>query len=235
MICHDYKCIFVHIPKNAGQSIEHVFINLVDLTWETRAPLLLRQNNRPELGPPKLAHLKADQYVRFKYLTQKMYDEYFKFTIVRNPWSRAVSIYKHFGFNSKVEFTDFIKGVFQTKLLIDMGWFVGPQSNFIYSDTGDLLVDYIGRFENLQNSFNEICEHIGLSEGLMPHVNKSIDVIPTLNLNLKYIVKNLLHKKNKENQFGNNLYQDYYDQESIDIVAKIYKKDIELFCYDFEK
>ena len=31
MICHDYKCIFVHIPKTAGQSIEHVFLN--QLGW----------------------------------------------------------------------------------------------------------------------------------------------------------------------------------------------------------
>ena len=65
MISHHQKCVFVHIPKNAGQSIEHVFINLLELTWETRAPLLLRRNEHPELGPLRLAHLKAEEYVKY--------------------------------------------------------------------------------------------------------------------------------------------------------------------------
>ena len=103
MICHHYKCVFVHIPKNAGQSIEHVFLNLLNLTWETRAPLLLRCNDRLELGPPRLAHLKADEYVRYNYLTQEMFNDYFKFSFVRNPWSRIISIYKYLGFNKKCD------------------------------------------------------------------------------------------------------------------------------------
>ena len=38
MLCHDYRTIFVHVPKTAGQSIEMVFLNKLDLTWEQRAP-----------------------------------------------------------------------------------------------------------------------------------------------------------------------------------------------------
>ncbi|WP_422127914.1 sulfotransferase family 2 domain-containing protein [Vibrio hannami] len=101
MISHHHKCIFVHIPKNAGQSVEHVFLNLLGLNWETRAPLLLRYNDKPELGPPRLAHLKANEYVRYNYLTQEMFDDYFKFAFVRNPWSRTVSMYKYLGYSKK--------------------------------------------------------------------------------------------------------------------------------------
>lgn len=233
MICHHHKCIFIHIPKNAGQSIEHVFIKQLGLTWETRAPLLLRSNNRPELGPPKLAHLRADQYIKCKYLTQEMFDSYFKFTIVRNPWSRVVSIYKHFGYNNKLEFHAFIKGVFQTKLLAENHWFVGPQHNFICSDSGDQLVDFIGRFEDLQNSFDKISKRVELTDSMLPHVNNSIDKMPNLISKPKSIVRRFTNFKKNKSRFRHNTYQDYYDQESIDIVAKIYKKDIAFFCYDF--
>jgi hypothetical protein len=77
------KSIFVHIPKNAGQSIEHVL-----------APLLLTYNNNPELGPPRLAHLKAREYVSCKYLTREQFDDYFKFAFVRDPgteWSQPIN------------------------------------------------------------------------------------------------------------------------------------------------
>jgi hypothetical protein len=57
MISHKRKCVFVHIPKCAGQSIESVFVNDAGLTWEDRAPLLLRPNANNRVGLPFLAHL----------------------------------------------------------------------------------------------------------------------------------------------------------------------------------
>jgi hypothetical protein len=77
MLCHHDRCIFVHVPKTAGQSIEHVFLDRVGLTWETRAPLLLRPNDQPRLGPPRLAHLKAREYVACKYVTPEQFAGYF--------------------------------------------------------------------------------------------------------------------------------------------------------------
>ena len=57
MISHHHKCVFIHIPKNAGQSIENLFLELLNLTWETKAPLLLRPNDCLELGPRYLTTL----------------------------------------------------------------------------------------------------------------------------------------------------------------------------------
>jgi hypothetical protein len=192
MICHDYKCIFVHIPKTAGQSIEHVFLNLLGLKWGTRAPLLLRYNDRPELGPPRLAHLKADQYVRYKYLTQEIFDDYFKFSFVRNPWSRVVSMYKYLGFNKKCDFKTFLTGEFKNKIFKDEYWFVGPQSEFVCAPNGDILVDYIGRFEDLQNGFDYVCREIGIPPTTLPHVNESKGVNKILNVRSKKHPKPLL-------------------------------------------
>jgi len=208
MLCHHYKCIFVHIPKNAGQSVERVFLNLLGLTWRTRAPLLLRANQNPALGPPRLAHLKADEYVRYQYVPQIMFDEYFKFAFVRNPWCRLVSLYKYLEYVNKCDFKTFLFSEFKKTLTKEMPWFISPQRDFICSDDGTLLVDYIGRFESLQNDFNVVCEKIGIPKTKLPHINKSpASVSPA--------------------------YQDYYDEESMEFVAQFYQKDIEMFDYNF--
>ena len=44
MICHQYRCVFVYIPKTAGMSIEQVFLDLLGLSWKTRERLLLGGN-----------------------------------------------------------------------------------------------------------------------------------------------------------------------------------------------
>ena len=53
----------------AGQSIEQVFLNSLGLTYETRKPLLLMPNAQPKIGLPYLAHLKADEYVKYHYIS----------------------------------------------------------------------------------------------------------------------------------------------------------------------
>ena len=104
MLSQKYKCIFVHIPKVAGQSIEHAFLDLHGLTWDERALLLLRQNKDPKAGPPRLAHLKASEYVSCGHITQELFDSYFKFSFVRNPWSRVVSITFHYFYRNYCSF-----------------------------------------------------------------------------------------------------------------------------------
>lgn len=175
MISHHHRCVFVHIPKNAGQSIEQVFLELLGLTWQTRAPLLLRHNDRSELGPPKLAHLKWWEYVAHKYMTQKPFDEYFKFVFVRNPWARVVSMYKYFGFHRKCSFKDFLMKDFRSRIWSEFHWFVGPQSGFICNDDGRLMIDFVGRVENLQPDFQQVCQGIGL-----PPIASHISTYPRL-------------------------------------------------------
>jgi len=233
MICHQYKCVYVHIPKTGGQSIERVFMDLLGLTWETRAPLLLRINDRPEVGPPRLAHLKAEQYVRFNYLSQEAFDDYFKFAFVRNPWGRMVSIYKFMGFDKKIDFKPFLLGMFKKYIFEQQNWFVGPQSDFVYSREGELLVDFLGRFEDLEHGFDYVCEQIGIPATILPHINQSgsrRSVFETANeqsdgspVALPEIWKPIAHQN----------YQDYYDQDTLDCVSQLYRSDIKLFGYQF--
>lgn len=67
MITHDYKLIFIHVPKCAGRSINDVFNQRFD-------------------------HFTARYYEK-EYADQ--WKKYTKFTIVRNPFDRLVSIYTY--------------------------------------------------------------------------------------------------------------------------------------------
>lgn len=217
MICHKYKCIFVHIPKTAGQSIEHVFLNLLGLSWEEREPLLLKFNYDKNLGPPRLAHLKAQEYLKYNYISQSMFDSYFKFSFVRNPWSRIVSFYNYRRYYQLFSFKHFVTKKLKNKILERDYWFIGPQYEFIMNHNGDIIVDYIGRFENLQNDFDVICNALGLKDVKLPHVNKAREA----SFMQKFFRKSKRH------------YSEYYDKETKEIVENAYKKDIQIFNYSF--
>jgi hypothetical protein len=230
MICHQYKCIFVHIPKNAGQSIEHVFLSNLGMSWELRAPLLLRENNLPELGPPSLSHLHAVDYVRKNYISEEIFDEFFKFSFVRNPWSRLVSMYTYLGYFRFYEFNYFVQKVVPKLLCSSKSWFVGPQAKYLYAEDGRCLMDFVGRFESLQVDFNTVCGHVGLEHINVPHVNKGKNTGGGI---IKRIGKFSIEKITAGYIPRYDSYRAYYSQESIDKVACLYKDDVEKFRYDF--
>ena len=91
-----------------GPEHRDVLPGRIGLEWETRAPLLLRLNDVPALGPPRLAHLKAHEYVEKKWMTPAQFDEYFKFAFVRNPWDRIASFYRFLGFDRRCSFSRFV-------------------------------------------------------------------------------------------------------------------------------
>jgi hypothetical protein len=217
MVSHHFKCIFVHVPKTAGQSIEQVFLDALGRTWETRAPLLMRYNPDPGLGPPLLAHLKAQEYVLHGHVAPETFQEYFTFGFVRNPWDRMVSLYRQFGYEGKYGFKNFLRNTFTHDICRTKYWFICPQVEYLHDKRGDSLVDFIGRYENLEKDFKKICTALGLPEVQLPLVNDSQK-----------------RRNNKEANSGSRVnWKLYYDNECIDFVAKFYKKDIECFNYVF--
>jgi hypothetical protein len=230
MLSRDYKCIFVHIPKVAGQSIERVFLGLHGLSWENRAPLLLRPNDNPALGPPRLAHLKASEYVTCGHVTQEDFDSFFKFSFVRNPWSRLVSVYRYLGLARDMPFKRFLVEKFSGEEEWEPRLFCVPQYDFLFNENNRQLVDYIGRFEDLQAGFDHVCASIGLSPITLPHANKSGSdhgVVSALKQTARWISP--LHRKYDEHDH----YTKYYDNESIELVARIHSRDLEAFGYQY--
>lgn len=233
MICHDTRSVFVHIPKSAGQSIEHVFLERLGLNWETRAPLLLRKREPSELGPPRLSHLLAREYVPYGYLSERRFHSYFKFSFVRNPWSRLVSIYKYLGYEPHLRFRTFVTGPFRRKLFQERHWFVRPQSDFVYDDSGRLLVDFVGRMERLQPDFDEVCRRLGLPPTPVPHVNRSDSAQKEAGLaaGVRRCVPWLGQGRGASHSKD---YRTYYDAEAIAVVEDLYGIDIERFGYTFD-
>lgn len=148
------------------------------------------------------------------------YQTHFKFTFVRNPWARILSTYhdkvkKQWSDTYPEEYHHFRIKRYKRFAGKDFKYFI---NNFnLNQDRHTMtqeslfpvdIVDYIGKFENLQQDFDTVCSKIGLDPHPLPHKNSSKPA------NYKH-------------------YTEYYDEETREIVAKKYAKDIELFGYEF--
>jgi hypothetical protein len=213
LISHKYKIIFIHIPKCAGSSIEYYF----DI-----APFKWKQTNRLHLtGWDKqlkihLQHAPSKTLLDNKLISEECWNSYFKFAFVRNPWDKAFSDYYWMMKDRKVEGTfeeylsasgPFAVSLNDSKQMHYRGDHLKPQHEFIYDNDGNLLVDFVGRFENLEEDFKMICQSANIKYSGLPHVKKSIE------------------KKIDYHQF--------YDETKMKLVADKYEKDIELFDYKF--
>jgi hypothetical protein len=232
VICHPYRCLFVHVPKTAGMSIEHVFVRLVGLSWETRAPLLLRANDDPVLGPPRLAHLKAGEYLTCGYLSPQQFESYFKFSFVRNPWDRIVSEYKYRGYPVKIDFKTYLLNYLPAPGWTDTYCHIVPQYDFLHDREGKCLVDFVGRYENLQTDFDSVCARLGIVRTPLPRVNRSLDDAgPASFRELRKRLRRAIWTRERQHTFGS--YPEYYDDESREFVGRMFRKDVEAFNYSF--
>ena len=136
--------------------------------------------------------------------TLKYNSSLFTFSFVRNPWDRVVSAYEYLNRSISISFKDFIFSDFVNP---DVKWHYGiTQFDIIGDGDSTPLVDFIGRFERLQEDFNRVCKIIGIRPVLLPYKNKSI------------------HKH----------YSEYYDDTLKEVVDKLYYKDIKIFSYNYE-
>ena len=226
MICQEYKCIFIHIPKTAGQSIENFFLNLVGLTWETRDRLLLKYNENSKLGPERLAHLTTEEYLRCGHINEDKFSSYFKFSFVRNPWERLVSEYHYQKYDQRFSFNEFVKYGFPKPDLSNAYRHIMPQYDFIYNQEGKLLVDFVGKFETLQRDFDEVCRILEIEDSVLPHANSHKAKFR------KGRIRDLFNTKKTQSRPH---YSAYYDDEIREIIEKIYHKDIYAFNYSYEQ
>ena len=184
---HRKKFIFFHLYKVAGTSLRNILTPYQDFS--------MSKHDNPSMFLNKFG--------------RELYDKYYTFAFVRNPWDWQVSLYfymlkdvSHHQHNLMKSFNgDFSKYIY---------WRVNedckPQYMFL-SENNDLIspitLDFIGRFESLNDDFNKIKNNLSL-DGSLPHLNKTN------------------HKK----------YKEYYTPETWSMIEKAYKIDIDHFGYN---
>lgn len=208
MISKKYNCIFVHIPKNGGSSIE-------DMIWP---PTQKRTEQELWMGFVKPFYNKYQtgglQHLLAWQIRQEVGSSFFaqalKFTMVRNPWDKAISQFTYMskredlrnflGMDKECEFAKYLELI---ALKRHVQW--DPQYKFILDEQGQPLVNEILRFENFDTDVTRVLNLLGVKFDVILHAKKS----------------NRTH------------YSEYYSPETKEMVADIYAKDIEMLGYSF--
>ena len=177
MISHKHKVIFIHIPKCAGTSITELLFKDVKLDWK-------KPNYDIHYGwcPERKIHMQhatPEQMINLGLINEETWNRYFKFTIIRNPWSRALSDYLWIqkDRNVKGKFKDYIKrkGDF-LKILNDQtdcyyrGDHLNSQTSYLKNRNLN-RINKIIRFENLSNEIPELLSTLGFENNNIPHKN----------------------------------------------------------------
>ena len=209
-LSYSHRFVFVHVYRAGGQSVRAALDPYVHVPTSrfARVPVLRRVGHRgvAELRQRNHGHITAKE-LRDE-LPPEVFGGFLKFTFVRNPWDWQVSIYHyirqrpdhphHHFFNRFGSFEDYLDWRINT---------AGPehQTDFVLDESGELLLDFVGRYESLDQDFAAVCERLGIDCSL-PHRNRSA------------------HRH----------YPEYYTAETEALVRDAYRADIDMFGYDFD-
>jgi hypothetical protein len=148
-------------------------------------------------------------------LPEDFFEELFKFTFVRNPWDLQVSSYHHIRrswphlMEGREEFDAFLRWRFDPERPFEPHVETQNrlQTDYVVDLHGTVIVDFIGRYERLLGDFDSVCKRIGIETPTMPHKRKATD-----------------RKRD---------YRGYYSDETAELVATHFARDIEILGYDF--
>ncbi|MEJ2591176.1 MAG: sulfotransferase family 2 domain-containing protein [Candidatus Thiodiazotropha sp.] len=212
-----YNFLFVHIAKTGGTSVRAA---LQPLRW--RDPWYYAQ-----FLCSRLSHLsghrigsKFPRHSRIvaakELLPADFFDGLFKFAVVRNPWDLQMSSYHHIRrerphLMAHIEdFDQFIRWKLDPErpYQYHVDTSIQSQLDYLIDLQGNLLVDFIGRHENLAADFDAIVERIGVNGLSLPHKRKAAD--------------------RKQD------YRSYYSDALAEMVGDYFKRDIEGLGYRFD-
>ena len=168
MISTRKKFIFIHIPKTGGNAIQRSLLPYADDQLSTDNPYqdgIHRFGLTNRLGLEKHAALTAYK----KALPKESFDNFYKFSCIRNPWERAISYYfsPHRG-----------KVVWDKDRFIEIIGEMPSVSHYIklpgsQNQAPDSDIDFLMRFEHLERDFEAVCSHLDIATPPLPKLNVS--------------------------------------------------------------
>lgn len=206
LISHKHKFIFIHIYKTAGTSITHALIPFCSSKLKFNLHRVLRKVRIDTFNPfPFPKHISAESLSQN--IGIEIYSNYFTFSFVRNPWDWQVSLYNFMLSHPEHPQHQLMKNLGSFDSYIQWRKKKGMQSQkrHLSDASGKIMVDFIGRYESLNDDFNTICKKIGASTSL-PHIHNGMGMP----------------------------YQYYYSKETKEIVSELCREDIEFFDYSFD-
>jgi hypothetical protein len=204
------------VPKVAGASIsEALRIYIGDNRKNILKSLLAIMSRSNSYLRRKLYELKYldDGHLTANEIRNKVgfekFEKIIKFAFVRNPWDWEVSHY-HYIMNTQRHLKHNLVGRLNSfDEFVEYGMEKTSEKNIfkkmLCNPEGELIVDYVGRFESLENDLKIICEKIGIESIKIFHKNKSN------------------HKD----------YKSYYNNRTIELVGTHHDEDIKMFGYNF--
>ncbi len=216
LLNHRHGFLFVHIPKTGGTSIRAALapLRLRDpLYWLMFPCHRLNHLTGHRLATKLPRHAKA--IAAQELLPREVFAGLFKFAFVRNPWDLQVSSYHHLrrerphliahlkDFKAFVRYKLDPERPYQFHLDVS----ATRQVDYLRDLSGNILVDFIGRYERLEEDFQEVCRRIGIPPRPLPHRRRAKD---------------------------RGDYRRYYDEATAELVARHFHEDIEAFGYRFE-
>lgn len=159
------------------------------------------------------------------YMNKNSFDTCDKISFVRNPFDWLVSYYFYYKSLNENGIRDVSDSSFEQFIKMIEKWHkeydnfgpnlsqiehpYQPQYKYLVDENEDLIVDHIGKYEHINEEWDRISEEIGIKD------------------------KIFYSSLSKQNASKHGDYKEYYTNELVDIVKGIYKKDFEMFNYEF--
>ena len=198
--------IFVHIFKTAGTSIRRAVRRHAMSPWQEPANHVLKRIGIPQYRPTTYPdHLTASGLIQQTSL--EYFNSMFSFAFVRNPWDWELSHYKYILRKSRHHSYDEVRrlGSFSEYVRWRCDRKFQLQKSFVIHQ-GQQVVDFVGRFENLDADFEKVAERL-----------------------------NITAKLKQLNKTRRSVYQEHYDDKTRDLIATTFAADIKEFGYNFDE
>jgi len=234
IISNSKKFIFVHLHKCAGSNITRTLSSVLEWNDIECGGTKLGESIQEHYGEKYGIQKHSRAYEIREVVGDEIWNDYFTFAFVRNPYSRAVSLYTFvkqlIDIKTKgvKKFTRLIsrsrEGQFWswplTRACLESGTFsdfirhedfassVGSQPQYLSvssKDGSEVIVDYIGKVECMKQDFDEVLKRIGI-DGISLGVERS---------------------SNKKSGF----HEYYAGKEDYRIITEMFEKDFECLGY----